>query len=272
MAWNRRDDWPTIAETGGLQSPKYTVGDEQQKITEKVVVYWSKKFYDKQTAENRSFLEFIDKLQANPDNFRITKSLSKNLKKFLLKDCENINTGEILDSSKIKMFIDMDKVNKYRESFGYYQIVSSELEMDDKQIIDTYHGLSRIEDQFRIMKGDLQTRPLYVNTPSHIKAHLLTCMISLVVLRIIQNKIVEYKNKTNKKHDNHWSMGLSGYRIQEALNKWTVEALDKNYYRFNDIDDPDLKLILDSFNIKIEKDLYTKMGLKNIKTSIKIIQ
>ena len=42
------------------------VGDEQQKITEKVVVYWSKKFYDKQTAENRSFLEFIDKLQANP--------------------------------------------------------------------------------------------------------------------------------------------------------------------------------------------------------------
>ena len=67
-------------------------------------------------------------------------------------------------------------------------------------------------------------------------------------------------------------MGLSGYRIQEALNKWTVEALDKNYYRFNDIDDPDLKLILDSFNIKIEKDLYTKMGLKNIKTSIKIIQ
>ena len=248
------------------------VGDEQQKITEKVVVYWSKKFYDKQTAENRSFLEFIDKLQANPDNFRITKSQSKNLKKFLLKDCVNINTGEILDSSKIKMFIDMDKVNKYRESFGYYQIVSSELEMDDKQIIDTYHGLSRIEDQFRIMKGDLQTRPLYLNTPSHIKAHLLTCMISLVVLRIIQNKIVEYKNKTNKKHDNHWSMGLSGYRIQEALNKWTVEALDKNYYRFNDIDDPDLKLILDSFNIKIEKDLYTKMGLKNIKTSIKIIQ
>lgn len=144
--------------------------------------------------------------------------------------------------------------------------------MDDKQIIDTYHGLSRIEDQFRIMKGDLQTRPLYVNTPSHIKAHLLTCMISLVVLRIIQNKIVEFKNKTNKKHDNRWSMGLSGYRIQEALNKWTVEALDKNYYRFNDIDDPDLKLILDSFNIKIEKDLYTKMGLKNIKTSIKIIQ
>ena len=67
-------------------------------------------------------------------------------------------------------------------------------------------------------------------------------------------------------------MGLSGHRIQEALNKWTVESLDQNYYRFNNIDDPDLKLILDSFDIKIEKDLFTKLRLKNIKTSIKIIQ
>lgn len=248
------------------------INDKKQKVTEKVVVYWSKKFYDKQVAENKSFLEFIDRLKDNPENFRITKSQSKNLKKFLLKECENIQTGEFLDSSKIKMFIDMEKVNKYRESFGYYQIVSSELEMDDKQIIDTYHVLSRIEDQFRIMKGDLQTRPIYVNTPSHIKAHLLTCMISLIVLRIIQNKIVEYKNSKENKSDNHWSMGLSGHRIQEALNKWTVESLDQNYYRFNNIDDPDLKLILDSFDIKIEKDLFTKMRLKNIKTNIKIIQ
>ena len=66
-------------------------------------------------------------------------------------------------------------------------------------------------------------------------------------------------------------MGLSGSRIQRALNKWTVSELGNGYYRFNDVDDADLKLILDSFNIEIPIKLFNKMELKNIKTSIKIV-
>jgi hypothetical protein len=38
---------------------------------------------------------------------------------------------------------------------GYYQIVTSELTLDALEIIDKYHGLTQIEDQFRVMKGDL---------------------------------------------------------------------------------------------------------------------
>lgn len=53
-------------------------------------------------------------------------------------------------------------------------------------------------------------------------------------------------------------MGLSGSRIQTALNKWTVTEITNVYYRFNDIDDKDLKLILDSFNIDIPLKLYKK--------------
>lgn len=87
-------------------------------------------------------------------------------------------TGEILDSSKIRGFVDFDKVAEYRKSLGYYQIVTSELTMDAQEVIDKYHGLTQIEDQFRIMKGDLNTRPLYVRTPEHVTAHLLICMIS----------------------------------------------------------------------------------------------
>ena len=67
--------------------------------------------------------------------------------------------------------------------------------MDDLEIIDKYHGLSRIEGPFRIMKGILDTRPLYVRTPGPIYAHLLICMIALTVIRIIQNKIVSFKEK-----------------------------------------------------------------------------
>ena len=247
---------------------KVKVGEELKDITEKVVVYFSKKFCDKQMHENKSFLEFIDKLQKNPENFRITKSQSSSLRKFLKKELINDKTGEILNSKDLKTLIDFDKINKYKESFGYYQIVTSELDMDDRKVIDTYHGLSRIEDQFRVMKGDLETRPMYVRTKEHINSHILICLLSLIIIRIIQNKVINY---CEPEVDNKWSMGLSGSRIQTALNKWTVCEITNGYYRFNDIDDKDLKLILDSFGINIPLKLFKKMELHNIKTSIKVI-
>ena len=247
---------------------KVKVKDELKDITEKVVVYFSKKFYDKQMHENKSFLEFIDKLEKNPENFRITKSQSSSLRKFLKKELINNKTGEILNSKDLKPLLDMDKINKYKESFGYYQIVTSELDMDDQKIIDTYHGLSRIEDQFRVMKSDLETRPMYVRTKEHINSHILICLLSLIIIRIIQNKVVSF---SNPKVENKWAMGLSGSRIQKALNKWTVSEIANGYYRFNDIDDLDLKLILDSFDITIPLKLFRKMELHNIKTSIKVI-
>lgn len=242
--------------------------DGMKDITEKVVVYFSKKFYDKQMHDNKSFLDFIDKLEQTPENFRITKSMYGLIKKFIKKELLNEQTGEILKASKLKAMIDYEKINKYKSSFGYYQIVTSELDMDDRQVIDTYHGLSRIEDQFRVMKGDLETRPMYVRTNEHIYAHLLVCLLSLIIIRIIQNKVLNHLKIENERH---WYMGLSGSRIQNALNKWTVSELTNGYYRFNDIDDKDLKLILDSFDINIPIKLYRMMELKNIKTSINVL-
>ena len=39
------------------------------------------------------------------------------------------------------------KLTEFSDLMGYYQIVSSELDMTDLEIIDKYHGLTRIEDQ-----------------------------------------------------------------------------------------------------------------------------
>lgn len=241
-------------------------GDELE-IVEKVVCYWSKKFYDREISENKSFLDFLEKLITSPTNFRVTKTQSKSLKSFLKKDVLHSGTGEIIDSTKLKALIDLDKVNQYKQYFGYFQIVTSELDMDPKEVIEKYHGLSQIENQFRIMKSDLQTRPMFVRTKEHIEAHLLICMIALIVIRVIQRQIVL---KNGKKDSLSWEMGLSGERIQRALNKWTVDHLPNEYFRFNNIDDKDLKLILDSFNIDIPYKLYRKMELKQLKTNIKI--
>ena len=238
-------------------------------VEEKVVVYWSRKFQARAERENRKFLDFLKKLEEHPENFRITAVQSKALRKFFKKECVNKETGEILDSSKIRAFVDFDKVAEYRKSLGYYQIVTSELTMDAQEAIDKYHGLTQIEDQFRVMKGDLGTRPLYVRTPEHVTAHLLTCMIALIMLRIIQKRMRD-SGVVQKDPNAYWSSGLSAGRIQAALNKWKVEALTDGLYRFLDVDDPDLKLILDAFGIRIPARLYRRAELKRVKTGIKV--
>ena len=242
---------------------------QSRTIEEKVVVYWSRKFQVRCERENKKFLDFLKKLEETPENFRITALQSKSLRKFLKKDCVNQKTGEILNSSDIKASIDFEKVAEYRKSMGYYQIVTSELTMDPLEVIDKYHGLTQIEDQFRVMKGDLDTRPFYVRTPEHIDAHMLICMISLILLRVIQKRIV-HSGLIPVDANAYWSTGLNCERIQKALNKWKVDTLPGDLYRFMDVDDKDLKLILDAFDIKIPAKLYRKSELKSIKKGAKI--
>lgn len=251
---------------------KKNVKDEagnKRTIEEQVVVYWSRKFQLRAERENKKFLDFLQKLQEHPENFRITAVQSKALRKFFKKECVNEKTGEILDSSKIKAFVDFDKVAAYKKSLGYYQIVTSELTMDARKVVDKYHGLTQIEDQFRVMKGDLDTRPLYVRTPEHVTAHLLICMISLSMLRIIQKRMKD-SGSVKTDPDAYWSSGLSAARIQAALNKWKVDTLPGDLYRFMDVDDPDLKLILDAFGVDIPAKLYRRAELRSIKTGIKV--
>ena len=236
-------------------------------LEEKVVVYWSRRFEQRSIKENKKFLDFLEKLEEAPANFRITSLQAKSLRKFLKKEYVNTKTGEMMASSDIRAFIDFDKVKEYRKSLGYYQIITSELTMDDREVIDKYHGLTQIEDQFRVMKSTLETRPVYVRTPEHVDAHLLICLISLIITRIIQKKIRDYKGE---KTDAYWNVGLSAERIQEALNKWKVMQLPEELYMFMDIDDPDLSLILKAFEIEIPAKLYRKSELKSIKTGTKI--
>lgn len=242
---------------------------EERSIEEQVVVYWSRKFQDRCERENKRFLDFLKKLEESPESFRITALQSKSLRKFMKDESVNKKTGEIINSADIKPLIDFGKVAEYKKSMGYYQIVTSELTLDPREVIDKYHGLTQIEDQFRVMKGDLETRPLYVRTKEHIEAHLMICLIALIVLRIIQKRILK-SGLVEKAPEAYWSSGLNGRRIQEALNRWKVDKLPGDLYRFMDVDDPDLKLILDAFGIKIPAKLYRRAELKNIKTGIKI--
>jgi len=251
---------------------KRTVKDEKGRsrtIEEQVVVYWSRKYQARCEYENKRFLDFLEKLEHDPENFRVTALETKSLRRFFRPEYVHQTTGEVFDASKLKPLIDFDKVREFRKSMGYYQIVTSELTMPAQEVIDKYHGLTQIEDQFRVMKGDLNTRPIFVRTPEHVNAHLLICMIALIILRIIQKRILD-SGLVQADPDAYWSSGLNAARIQTALNKWKVDTLPGDLYRFMDVDDPDLKLILDAFNVHIPPKLFRLAELKSIKTGITV--
>ena len=191
-------------------------------VKEKEIIYWSKKHYEKELHQNQKFIEYLESCKENPDKLKDKQRKSQEYIKVLDIDKK---TGEVIKTDKLIIFLD-EKLEKYKETMGYYSIVTSEIEDDDKEIINRYHGLSRIEDSFRIIKSDLEGRPIYVWTEEHIKAHFLICFIALTIVRIIQYKMLKHENKSTLNVDG-WEQGITADKIKQALNNFKA-CSDKN--------------------------------------------
>ena len=196
------------------------------------------------------------------DNF------TRSLKKYFRKEFVNKETGEIVNANELLGMLDEEKLEELTAYMGYYQIVTSELDMEPEKVIGTYHELTRIEDQFREMKGTLETRPVFVRIREHIKAHLLLCMMALTILRFIQLKLVD-SGAVDTRENVGWSYGMAGERLQRALRKWRIERMPGDLFRFCDTDDKDVAALLKAFDIKIAPRLYTRGELRDIKSNIK---
>ena len=238
----------------------------KHEIREKVVVYWSKAFYEREKNENRSFMEFLQKLRENPGSYRITSAQSKGLRRFLKKEYLNKVTGEKVNSSDLMPMIDEAKLNEFNELMGYYQIVTSELDMGNREVIEKYHGLTQIEDQFREMKGTLETRPMFVQTPEHIKAHLMVCFMALTMIRIIQRK-TRLAVKAAKE-DSKWSYGIPGARISDSLAGWQVVEFPGEYYQMLKSKGDDIFAILKAFGMELKPQLYTRGEIREMKATV----
>lgn len=237
--------------------------------SEKILTYWSKKHHDKEVAEKKSFYDFVRKYLEDPKSFRISSTQIPLVKKYIKKDVVNKKTGELLKASDLAAIVDVEKLKLDYDLMGYYTLATSEINMDDQQMIDTYGNLVEIEDQFRVMKSTLDTRPVFVRTKEHIIAHLTLCTIALILIRLIQKQI-KAKHPESANKDLLFSNGLSADRIQTALNKWKLEMLGDTYYRFCDTDDPDLALILNSFNINIPKKCFKIGEIKQLKSKMEM--
>jgi transposase len=81
---------------------------------------------------------------------------------------------------------------------GYNLIVTSEIEMKDQDIYDTYHNLWRIEESFKIMKSDLDARPVFLQKEEAIKGHFLICYLAVLLERIFQFKVLGNKYSSSE--------------------------------------------------------------------------
>ena len=184
-------------------------------VYEKQVVFWGRKYALKAQAEREEVLKKAHDLAANPQKY--TKATSYGAAKYVKNMKFDEKTGEILDV-KERPVLDGAKVAEEEKYDGYYAIVTSELDMSDAEVIDTYRGLWEIEETFRVTKGVLEARPVYVSLKDHINAHFLTCFMALTIMRIIQKK-------TDKLY--------SPEKIVECLNKISCTNEHENIYLFD---------------------------------------
>ena len=92
---------------------------------------------------------------------------------------------------KIKVTMNEGLIRKSLELAGYNLLVTSETAMSDKEIYDAYHNLWRIEESFRIMKSQLDARPLYLQKEDTITGHFLICYLSVLLTRLLQFKVLK---------------------------------------------------------------------------------
>lgn len=132
-------------------------------------------------------------------NRMVEKAKSLTLSQAKKNDCGE--TGKYVNftdnkGKKATVSINQEAIDKDLMFAGYNLLVTSEIEMSDQDIYNTYHNLWRIEESFKIMKSDLDARPVFLQKEETIKGHFLICYVAVLLERILQFKILDNKYST----------------------------------------------------------------------------
>lgn len=135
------------------------------------------------------------KLSVNPNDFRrLIKEEVNELKKTKNKktnDTNSLNENNEKATYYYSYSIDQDKVKDEEKYDGYYGITTN-LNGNIEDILKISKNRWEIEESFRILKTDFDSGTVHLSREDRIKAHFLTCFISLLIYRILENKL-DYK-------------------------------------------------------------------------------
>ena len=131
------------------------------------------------------------KLSVNPNDFR--RLIKEEIKELKTKKSKKLKEGNSFNKEEKTQYfysysIDQDKIKEEEKYDGYYGITTN-LNSDIEEILKISKNRWEIEESFRILKTDFDSGTIHLSREDRIKAHFLTCFISLLIYRILENKL-----------------------------------------------------------------------------------
>ena len=146
----------------------------------------SRRNFSQSVVLNVTQIERAEKLvQSNPT--KLKKSNQNDYKRFVSK-VSATDTGEVAE--KDIYFINKQTIADEEAYDGLYAVCTN-LEDAVASIVKVNQRRWEIEECFRIMKSEFKARPVYLKLDERIKAHFLTCFISLLIYRILEKRLNE---------------------------------------------------------------------------------
>ena len=171
----------------------YTIEDSKGirriKLPEKRIVTYNPTLAKKQLYEIDKLVEKAKELKASQAKKSEYGDCAKYVN-FVSADKKGNETD-----GKVKVTLNDKAIENARKLAGYNMIVTSELKMSGQEIYSAYHNLWRIEESFRVMKSELDARPVYLQKEETITGHFLICYLAVLLTRLLQLKIL--KNTTS---------------------------------------------------------------------------
>lgn len=154
------------------------------KLREKRVVTFNPKLAEKQKYEINRQVEKAKVLRAGAAK-RSEYGDSAKYVTFVTADKKGTKTD-----GKIKVEMNDKAIENAKKLAGYNMLVTSEIHMSAPEIYAAYHNLWRIEESFRIMKSQLDARPVYLQKEETITGHFLICYLTVLLTRLLQIKVL----------------------------------------------------------------------------------
>lgn len=217
------NDWITVHDRDGktlyrykscVDEFEYTITDahnkkKKVKLKEKRLVTYNPTLAKKQRREINKMVEKAKSLCYSRAKHEEYGESSKYMN-FVSVD-ENGEVG----TNKVTPTINDAAIEKDLSFAGYNLLVTSETTMSDQEMYDTYHNLWRIEESFKIMKSDLDARPVFLQKEERIKGHFLICYLAVLLERIFQFHILK-----NEYSSSEIIKFIKDFKVVKADNKY----------------------------------------------------
>ena len=164
---------------------------ETKSVKQDLIVTFSFKYLDYNRNIRNSQIEKAKKYIET--NSVTRKGKNQNDYRRFINSLNSTENGEVAEN--ISYSINEELIKEESKYDGYYALTTN-LIGDINKILKIVKGRWEIEESFRIMKTDFLARPVNLSREDRIKAHFMTCFISLFIYRLLEKKL-DYKYTTS---------------------------------------------------------------------------